>query len=210
MEITSLLLKHNRVQVFVDEQYSFSCTPNFVVKNLLFSGRKVDNNELATLIVNAQFGIVEYKLVEYAARGSYSKRELERKVNNYSQKKFEFVLDQQDMEKAFQKLEAALLYNSQSIIKSWINLYISRSKSKNYIRSKLIQKGFDKQEVDEILNTSSTQKFDENLKTLIEKKIETLRPKAKNEYDLKQKLIKFALGKGFGYKEVKELLAEML
>jgi regulatory protein len=181
-----------------------------VVKKLLFSGRELDNLELAKLINEAQRSIVEYKLAEYASRGTYSKKELQRKVNNYSKKKFDFVLEQQAMEKAFAKLESELLYDSKSIVTSWINLYISRAKSKNYIRSKLISKGFEKNEIDETLNSSNTQKFDENLKSQLEKKIKILRPKAKNEYDLKQKLIKFALGKGFGYKEVKEILGEMI
>jgi regulatory protein len=210
MKITSLQLKNNRVQVFVDEKYAFSCTQNFVVKRMLYSDKEVSVEELAELMVEAQRSIVEYKLAEYATRGLYSRRELSQKVDKYSQKRFGFVFEEDDMNAALKRLEDARLYDENMVVKALINAYTSRKKSRNYILSKLLSKGFGKKLVESFLEESNPQDFTENLKTILERKLPSIEKKAKDKFELKQKLIQFASGKGFQYKDIKTVLDELL
>jgi regulatory protein len=210
MKITSLFLKNNRVQVFVDGEYVFSCTQNFVVQNRLYTDLEVTPESLADLMVRAQISIVEYKLAEYAARARYSRQELQRKVNRYSQKRFGFVLDQDAMNTSIEKLKSAYLFDEEAIIKSWVNNLLDRSKSKNFIQSKLIGKGFEKKAVEAALQAVKSEDFDENLKTLLEKKRVSIEGKVKDRFELKQKLIKFAQAKGFQYAAIKNVLNEIL
>jgi regulatory protein len=210
MQISSLVLKNNRVQVFVDEQYVFSCTQNFVVKKTLYTGLELTNEELALLIVEAQRSIIEYKLVEYATGGLYAKRELAQKANRYAQKRFGFTLDPDEMTAALKKLEELRIYDETYVIKTLINAYTNRSKSQNYIKSKLMTKGFDKKTIEEFMEYTNPNDFKVNLKNLLEKKRDIISPKVKDKFELKQKLIQFAGNKGFQYKDIKEVLEELL
>jgi hypothetical protein len=49
MVISSLLYKNERVQVFVDNKYSFSCTTDFVLENRLFKDKEISEEQLDIL-----------------------------------------------------------------------------------------------------------------------------------------------------------------
>lgn len=210
MQISALKLKHGRVQVFVDEKYVFSCTQNFVVKHMLYVDKQYSVEKLAEVVVDAQRSIVEYKLAEYATGGLYSKKELAQKVNKYSQKRFEFIFNEHEMLDALNRLENSRLYDEIFIIKALINTYTARKKSKMYIKNKLLAKGFSKQSIESFLEETKPEEFRENLRSILEKKLPTLTSKTQNTFELRQKLTQFASGKGFQYKDIKDILDQIL
>ncbi len=210
MEITELLLKNNRVQVSVDGSYAFSCTQNFIVKNTIYVGKHVEFDEMEDLKIRAQKSILEYKVTEYASRNRYSPRELERKINIYAQKRYKTQIDHGSFLEILGKLQTSLLYDEKSIVQNWISNYLSRKKSRRYITSQLMGKGFNRQFIVEGLSQIRESTVEKNLRTLLERKKESIKLKTDNKYELRQKLIKFSLSKGFTYKETNEVLGEIL
>lgn len=207
MKITSLIGKNNRVQIFIDENYSFSCTENFVIDNRLFKDKELDQNELEILKSDAQYSIVEMKMFEYASRGLYSQKELIQKTTKYCRNKFDFTPQDEFFKKVIAKLERLKVFNTKNSIRYLTQKYISQSKGKTFIFSKLISKGFDKSEIQEELNNLDIVNLEDKLEDLINKKFETLKKNQNlNKYELKQKVIKFALSRGYSYSEIKEKL----
>lgn len=206
MKITSLFLKNNRIQVFIDEKYFFSCTQNFMVQEKLYIGLELSQEELDKLKRKAEQSILEYKMIEYATRSRYSAKELARKVDNYAFKKFGFVVDEKIMQDFIKKLASLHLYNSKELTRRWIENYIFKKKSKTYIRAKLLAKGFDKSEIEEELNKVKDEPFADNLQTLIEKKKIELERKKLDKFEIKRKLIEFGLRKGYEYGEIKKVI----
>jgi SOS response regulatory protein OraA/RecX len=211
MKITGLKLKNGRVQVFIDEEYVFSCSQNFVVDNMLFREREISEEEFIELREKALQSIIEFKLIEYATKNRYSLSELRRKVNTYSLKKFKIPVSDNIFDTGVEKLKRAYLYDNDRIIRNWIEVYISRSKSLNHIKNKLIQKGFLKEDIQNILSTyESSETIKDNLRNLLEKKFNSLKQKDLPLFELKQKLTHFAISKGFPYQKIKEFIQEML
>ena len=203
MKITSLIHKNSRVQVFIDEKYSFSCSVNFVIENQLHIGQILNDENLEKLRRLAYESIIKQKLVEYVYSGNYSKKELFRKINNYSKRRYNLEPESEIFEKKFKELIESRIYVEKTIISNLINLYLSKSKGKNFIIQKLIQKGFAKQDFGEILGEFDNKSLNKKLKGYIEKKFESVKNRAKDKYDLKQKLTTAAMSRGFDYKEIK-------
>lgn len=209
MQITSLTLKNNRVQVFVDDRYAFSCTQNFVVEHRLYREMVVDDT-FEELKYKAQLSIVEYKMIEYAMRARYSLKELQQKTTNYSKKRFDFTPNEEQFDKSFKKLVSLHLYNEETIIANWIKNYISKKKSKRFISGKLYLKGFNKDMINEQLDEINEKPFQNNLEILIQKKKNSLESKDLNIHELRQKLTSFAVSKGYDYTLTKQIINKLL
>lgn len=211
MKITGLVLKNNRVQVFVDEEYAFSCTETFVVKNTLFRDLELTEEELANLRKGAQYSVIEFKLFEYAYRGRYSKVELKRKVSNYCLKKFDFKPEDEFLNKAIEKAMKIRLYSEEDAARNLVKLYTSRKKGSNYIYAKIISKGFAKDLIQEAIKNISPETTESNLEQILQKKLESLRSagKIENKFDLKRKLIEFGVRKGYSFKEVNGVISNL-
>lgn len=212
MKITSLILKNGRVQVFVDDEYVFSCTQNFVVSNELHRDQELSREEFEILRGDAQYSIVEFKLFEYAARKANSPRELRDKVNRYCKKRFGFRPEETFFIKAFKKLDRIHLYSSKDAARNLTRKYIDFSKSRKFIFSKLVSKGFDKQEVLGVLDEEIKEDVvEDNLRRLLERKFNSLnKDKFKNDFELKQKLFQFGASKGFDFKVIKTIVDELV
>jgi SOS response regulatory protein OraA/RecX len=210
MKITSLINKNYRVQIFIDEKYSFSSSINFVIENQLHVDKDLNDEELDRLKSLAYQSILKQKLLEYITSGNYSKKELFRKVNNYSKRRYNLEPSQELFDKKFKEVVDSKIYNENTIIQSLINLYLAKSKGRNFIVQKLIQKGFSKQQFEEILGSFDNEDLNKKLKGFLEKKLPSLQKKAKDKYDLKSKLIKSAMDRGFDYREIKSEVEQIL
>ncbi len=210
MQVTSLVLKNGRVQIFIDGNYAFSASSNFVIDNILFKGKQLTSEEIDDLKYRAGISILKIKLIEYITGRALSPKELYRKISLYAQRKFGLEIDQDVFKKQLDEAINSRLYDQVRVINNLVTLYISRKKGKGYINSKLNQKGFDKLLIEEALSMVSGKDFDENLKAFLEKKRDTLSNRVKDKYDLKQRLIKAGLGRGYSYSQIIGILKILL
>lgn len=180
-----------------------------MIREVLFVGLEIEKDKLQQLKESAAKTILQMKLTEYSFRMRYSARELKQKLKIYSMKKFGFELSQKDFDAKLAELEKTGFYNEENIIKNFIESYIQKKKGKRFIQSKLIGKGFDKEKIEKLLNSKDDEELTEQLKIFLEKKKESISKKAKDRYDLRQKLVKAAMGRGYDYGIIKKVIDEI-
>ena len=151
------------------------------------------------------------KLLKYAiyylSKYSSSKKNLEfilkKKIRRLSdEKKIRFHL-YNEIQIIIEKLEKLNLINDQVFVESKIQSLQYQSKSKNYIKQYLLQKGIDKQLIEEQISL-----FYENNKNLEKEnalKFAKKRNLLDNDQDYQKKLSKMARA-GFSYDIAKEIL----
>ena len=151
------------------------------------------------------------KLLKYAiyylSKYSSSKKNLEfilkKKIRRLSyEKKIRFQL-YNEIQIIIEKLEKLNLINDQVFVESKIQSFQYRAKSKNYIKQYLLQKGIDKQLIEEKISL-----FYENNKNLEKEnalKFAKKRNLLDNDQDYQKKLSKMARA-GFSYDIAKEIL----
>ena len=151
------------------------------------------------------------KLLKYAiyylSKYSSSKKNLEfilkKKIRRLSdEKKIRFQL-YNEIQIIIEKLEKLNLINDQVFVESKIQSFQYRAKSKNYIKQYLLQKGIDKQLIEEKISS-----FYENNKNLEKEnalKFAKKRNLLDNDQDYQKKLSKMARA-GFSYDIAKEIL----
>ena len=151
------------------------------------------------------------KLLKYAiyylSKYSSSKKNLEfilkKKIRRLSdEKKIRFQL-YNEIQIIIEKLERLNLINDQVFVESKIQSFQYRAKSKNYIKQYLLQKGIDKQLIEEKISL-----FYENNKNLEKEnalKFAKKRNLLDNDQDYQEKLSKMARA-GFSYDIAKEIL----
>jgi len=151
------------------------------------------------------------KLLKYAiyylSKYSSSKKNLEfilkKKIRRLSdEKKIRFHL-YNEIQIIIEKLEKLNLINDQVFVESKIQSLQYQAKSKNYIKQYLLQKGIDKQLIEEQISL-----FYENNKNLEKKnalKFAKKRNLLDNDQDYQKKLSKMARA-GFSYDIAKEIL----
>lgn len=72
-------------------------------------------------------------------------------------------------------------------------------------------RGFDKSEIKEILEEYKASVYENKLQRLLEKKLANLKQKdLVDTYKTKQKLTQYAIGKGYTYTQIKEVLTHLL
>ena len=151
------------------------------------------------------------KLLKYAiyylSKYSSSKKNLEfilkKKIRRLSdEKKIRFQL-YNEIQIIIEKLENLNLINDQVFVESKIQSFQYQAKSKNYIKQYLLQKGIDKQLIEEQISL-----FYENNKNLEKEnalKFAKKRNLINNDQDYQKKLSKLARA-GFSYDIAKEIL----
>ena len=151
------------------------------------------------------------KLLKYAiyylSKYSSSKKNLEfilkkkiRRLSNVKQIRFHLY---NEIQVIIEKLEKHNLINDQVFVQSKIQSHQYQAKSKNYIKQYLLQKGIDKQLIEEQISL-----FYENNKNLEKEnalKFAKKRNLINNDQDYQKKLSKLARA-GFSYDIAKEIL----
>ena len=153
----------------------------------------------------------KYKLLKYAiyylSKYSSSKKNLEfilkKKIRRLSdEKKIRFQL-YNEIEIIIEKLEKLNLINDQIFVESKIQSLQYQAKSKNYIKQYLLQKGIDKQLIEEQISLFYENNI--NLEKENALKFAKKRNLLNNDEDYQKKLSKMARA-GFSYDIAKEIL----
>jgi regulatory protein len=202
MVISSLLYKNERVQVFVDNKYSFSCTTDFVLENRLFKDKEISEEQLDILKNKAVEEALRIRLISYAYSKFSSKRELYDKLNTYSNKKFRKKVSKDDFSKYWKYIEEKGIYDEEKIVKALIKHYQEKKKGNRYIESLLLQKGYSKDIVKDLLKENIGEDPNETIKELIEKK---LGKGDKSDMKLKARVYRYVLSRGFDYEDISKV-----
>jgi len=194
MKITKISLQKNKIRlnIFLENQYSFSCSKNDLIKFNLYEGLELNLIQFKLLREDCDLSFVYDKALNYILRRAHSKEELRTKLKNKG-----FL--EEVISKVLEKLESKQYLDDKEFVRVWI-LERKRMKhrSKKELYFELLKKGIKKEIIEEGL--SYYQKEDEVLEAL-----EIIKKKnyKKNDDEFK-KIYVFLSRKGFSYEVIKE------
>lgn len=212
MKITALTPQqrdNNRVNVFIDGKYRFSLDVLQLSDLGVKVGRDINEQQLAELEQESQFGKVYTRALEYALIRPRSQREMRdylyRKTLNkkYKTKRTGEIKDRLGVskeltERVFERLQQKGYVDDQKFADFWVeNRNQRKGSSLRKLAAELAAKGVDRTIVDQVLaDTDRTDKSE--LQKIIVKK--------RSKYSDDQKLIAYLARQGFSYDDIKEAL----
>ncbi|MDO4779590.1 MAG: regulatory protein RecX [Bacteroides sp.] len=141
------------------------------------------------------------RLAAFCATRERCKQEVEKKLQGWE-------LSQETAKRIVQWLEKENFLDEQRYCKAYVNDKYKIAKwGKRKIEYNLRNKGINPAMISEHLAKVDTDSYNEKLSYLLEQKKKTV--KAKNEYDLRQKLIRFAAGRGYDFADIANCLRKM-
>jgi regulatory protein len=184
----------NRVSIFIDGKYSFSLTLDQLLEQKLKKNQELDEPQVKALKRLSDEGKVRQRALEWVLGRPHSIREL----RDYLYRK---KVEKDLMEQLVDDFVDKKYLDDRRFAEFFADNRKRKNKSVRAIKSELMAKGISTTIADEVLGEHETSNK-EALKKLIAK-IEN-RPR----YQEDQKLKAYLVSKGFGYSEIKDVLAE--
>lgn len=184
-----------RVNVYVDDKFSFSLDVSQVVDFGIKIGREISIEELEELKKASEFGKLYQRTLEWVLLRPHSEKE----CRDYLYKKiFEKKLDKNYIDRIIEKLKSKNYLNDVRFAKYYVeNRFSKKGVSSKRLRMELIKKGISKEIIEETL-AGSERNDAEEIKKMIAKK--------RSKYPDDEKLTAYLVRQGFQYDLVRELV----
>lgn len=193
-KISPAIKTEGRYNVFVDEKFSFSLDETQLVKLGLKKGVEIDEEQLAKLKSESDFGKNYIRAVDLISRRLRSEREL----REYAFRK-QWTRD--NTERVIDRLRERGYLNDEKFAESFVR---SRSNTRNFsakrMKVELRKKGIKPELIAKVLAESDEYDEKTSLNNLIMKK--------RNKYDDERKLIAYLARQGFSYDDIRSALAD--
>lgn len=193
-KISPAIKTEGRYNVFVDEKFSFSLDETQLVKLGLKKGVEIDEEQLAKLKSESDFGKNYIRAVDLISRRLRSEREL----REYAFRK-QWTRD--NTERVIDRLRERGYLNDEKFAESFVR---SRSNTRNFsakrMKVELRKKGIKPELIAKVLAESDEYNEKTSLNNLIMKK--------RNKYDDERKLIAYLARQGFSYDDIRSALAD--
>jgi regulatory protein len=183
-----------RVNVFVDEKFSFSLDVAQVVDLKIKIGQELTDEELEELKKASEFGKLYQRTLEWVLSRPHSERE----TRDYLFKKiFERKLDKSYIEIIVDKLKKKKYLND-SLFAEWYveNRFVKKGISKKRLKMELAKKGIASEIIEKVLDARNDE--EEILKIIAKKR---------SKYD-DDKLIQYLCRQGFEYQLAQNLVRD--
>lgn len=196
--ITAIKSQKNkkRVNVYLDDQFGFGIDlDNFMLLHLKVD-QELTEEKVAQIVKKAEFQKTLDKLLRFAMVRPRSEKE----IKDYFKRK---EVHESLYDELLERLRHFELLDDAKFAKWWVEQRIEfKSKSKRVIKQELLQKGVDRNIIDDILEET---KIDEEkmARDLIEKKMykwKNLEPR-----EAKQKMSQYLVGKGFSWEIIEKV-----
>lgn len=184
----------------------FFLEPAFCIKSGFSAGCEISSEQLEQIQYEAQRTKIKQRAAYYVSLRPYSKVELERKLK---QKFREHEL----IREAIQRLDELNLLDDKAVTEFVTELLIRKRQGVNRIKAKLQEKGISRGLIDESVERTNTELKDdyrESLKTEFLKKLTILKKRGTEDAELKTKLIRYLLSRGYLYPEIRECINDNL
>lgn len=196
--------KKDRVNVYVDEEYSFSCSMELVYSHGLRKNKIVDVDEIKDVVSDDNYIYCKETALKIIERTLKTEKEVEIKLR---QKGFEENL----IDKAINFLKEYDFVNDNKYIKCYVKEKIKKD-GKNKIKYNLMKKGIREDLIEKELNEVNIdkQQYYNTLMELARKKYEILSKKEADKLKVKKKICDYLLRKGYLWEEIKPVLNDLL
>lgn len=195
-EITELkpaVRKENRVNVFVDGEFSFSLDVAQVVDFKLKKGLKVSEAELSKFRKASNFGKLYQRTLEWILTRPRSVRETHDYLRKKKFQKPEYEITDEDIEGVVARLLSKKYLDDRKFAEYYVeNRFLKKGVSKKRLSLELSKKGIEKAEIERVLENGRDEK--EEIRKMIARK--------RARYD-DEKLIAYLVRQGFDFELVR-------
>ena len=214
MKITNLSTQQrdpNRINVFVDGKYRFSLDVSQVVSLGVKVGREYDEQELAELEQESQFGKLYGRALEYCLMRPHSAREVrdylwrKTRATRYRSKKTGELkerpgVSQALVDRVYKRLVEKAYIDDEKFTRYWVeNRNQTKGMSRRKLEAELCAKGVANDIIERNLRDSLRNDTDE-LQKIIAKK--------RRRYPDEQKFMQYLARQGFSFDDIKTALRE--
>lgn len=214
MKITNLSTQQrdpNRINVFVDDKYRFSLDVSQVVSLGVKIGREYDEQELAELEQESQFGKLYGRALEYCLMRPHSAREVrdylwrKTRATRYRSKKTGELkerpgVSQALVDRVYKRLVEKAYIDDEKFTRYWVeNRNQTKGMSRRKLEAELRAKGVANDIIERNLRDSLRNDTDE-LQKIIAKK--------RRRYPDEQKFMQYLACQGFSFDDIKTALRE--
>lgn len=187
--------RKNRYHIYIDEEYRFSCSGEFLAEKRLLKDSELDKEELETILNDLYWDDTRDYLVNIIARKDYTERELRTKL---IERKTPGDIINRAMEYL---IERGFIDEERFLVDYLMYLKKKRKYSRREIEQKVFKKGFSKDVMKNIKSLLADYNSSAVIESLTQKQIKRNREK--------EKIFSYLLRKGFDYEEVKKVWKQL-
>ncbi|MCR3761231.1 recombination regulator RecX [Clostridium felsineum] len=195
--------KKDRVNVYIDGEYSFSCNAELIYIHALKKGKIVNMDYLKDIIEEDNYLYAKSRALSFIERTFKTENEIRVKLK---EKEFnDTVIDR--------VIEFLRKYNFVDDTK-YAELYIKErigKQGKLKIKYSLVKKGIDDSIIDEKLSKyeSKDEKYINAMREAALKKYTSIAKKETDKFKIKRKLSSYLMGRGYSWSEIGDILKEI-
>lgn len=190
-----------RVNVYIDEEYSFSINMELVYKFGLKEKQEIDKEKILNIAALENFSKCKEVALNTVERSYKTEKEIRDKL-------FLKDFDEDTIEKTIEFLKEYNFIDDLKFVKMYVKDHI-KSQGQNKIKYALVRKGIDKALIDEALEEIDRDDEFDVAFTLCEKKYLSIIKRENDEFKVKNKVIRYLLGRGYDYDIAKECIREV-
>jgi regulatory protein len=191
-----------RVNVFIDEEFSFGCDAELIYRYGLRKDEKVDVEKIKTIIEEEDFVKCKNAALKIIERTYKTEKEIRDKLiakafpENLIKRTLEFL-------KEYNFLDDKLY--TEMYLKDKIG-----NQGKNKIYYSLLRKGVSEELLKDKINNIDTEREQEGAYTLCKKKYDSLIKRESDTLKISQKLFRFMASKGYDFDMINRLIKQVM
>lgn len=190
-----------RVNIYIDEEFVFAIYMELVYRFNLKVNEEVDKEKLIEIAKVENLSKCKDSALKTIERSYKTEKEIRDKLLN---KEF----DEETVEKTINFLKEYTFIDDLKFTKMYVKDRI-RTQGRNKIKYALIQKGVNKYLVDEVLEELDRNDEEERALLICEKKYLSICKREEDDFKIKNKLIRYMLGRGYEYEVARNVVSKI-
>ena len=192
----------NRMNVYIDNIFAFGVSSELIYKEKLKIGSIIDEEKLKKIAYEENLLNCRETSLRIIERSYKTKKEM---ITRLLEKGYNL----EEINETLKFLEEYNFINDESYAKAFIKDR-TRTQGKQKIKYSLRNKGISDEIIEEELSKVNMENEKENANELALKKYKVLIKRENDKYKLKEKIIRFLLGRGYNYEVAKDAVKEIL
>lgn len=180
-----------RVNVYVDEEFSFACDAEIVYRQGLKKGNTIDLISIKEIVNEDEFIKCKNSALRIVEKAYKTEKEIKDKL-------IEKGFPESVIKRTFEFLKEYNLLND----KRYADMYVKdkiKNQGRNKIKYSLMRKGVSEELIEEKISSIDVEDEKEIAFAMAKKKYDVLCKREQDKYKLSQKLFRFLIGKGYSF-----------
>lgn len=192
----------NRVNVYINYEYTFSCNAELVYKFNLRKDEEIDLEYVKELVIEDNYLSCKESALKTISRTYKTEKEMKDKLEMKG-------YDDSSIERVMSFLKEYTFIDDNKYVEMYIKDNCSKS-GRNKIKYNLSRKGIKDDLIQEKLSLIDEDEEVNSVMELAQKKYNILRKSEDDKYKIRTKLVQFLLRRGFKYDIIKTVLNDLL